>query len=86
MGVLRQNYPNPFRSATSIKYNIPERGNFKIDVIDMHGRVVDVLKKGNSSKGTYLVSWNATGKPDGFYFCRLRFKGHENIIKMQVKR
>ena len=34
------NYPNPFRSATTIEYSIPVPANVQITVHDVHGRTL----------------------------------------------
>ena len=34
------NYPNPFRSNTTIKYNLSKSSMVSIDILDLNGRVV----------------------------------------------
>src|SRR5690606_28549349 len=40
---LEPNSPNPFVNQTNISFNIPEAQNVKLEVIDMFGKVVNIL-------------------------------------------
>lgn len=63
---LEQNYPNPFRSSTTIEYAIEQTGPVRLEVINSIGVIVKVLVHQVQSPGTYNLSYspgdhNATG-------------------------
>lgn len=68
---LRQNYPNPFKSATTIKYGLPVSANVKLAVYDALGREVAVLVNGYVKAGEHQVKLNADNLDEGVYFYRL---------------
>jgi photosystem II stability/assembly factor-like uncharacterized protein len=72
---LEQNFPNPFNPNTNIKFSIPERGNVKLTVFDITGRVVTELVNGNMNAGNYEMNFNAMGISSGVYFYRIDVTG-----------
>ena len=81
--ILSQNYPNPFKTSTTIEYNLPEAGLVSIEVYDVLGRVVDVLKNENQSAGTHQIKWktNAT-TPVGLYLLRVTTAAGDQVLPM----
>jgi hypothetical protein len=73
--------PNPFNPATVIRYDVPEACATTLEIFDVSGRSLRVLKEGaHEAAGTHEVLWNgedAGGRPvpSGVYFCRLRAGG-----------
>ena len=69
--------PNPFRPATTIRYDLPRSGPVTLTIHDVSGRVVrHVLEGASQSAGTHFVPWS--GDDDGgriagsgVYFVRL---------------
>jgi len=75
---LHENYPNPFRDATTIEYDVPEQMSVRIAVFDVLGRRVATLVRGERSPGQYTVTWapeDRGGLASGVYFLRLRAGG-----------
>jgi hypothetical protein len=75
--LLCQNAPNPFRTATSIRYQLPSPGNVSIRVLDVSGRLIRELTKEEQQAGEHVVRWDgrdARGRlvPPGVYFYRLQ--------------
>jgi hypothetical protein len=73
---LGANYPNPFNPKTSIRFDMPERGEVELSIYDVAGRRVVTLLKGVMDGGHHEVDWaglDAKGKPvaSGIYFSRL---------------
>ena len=84
---LQQNFPNPFNPSTTIRYDLPEKGYVRLDVVDMLGRVVATLVENEQRAGTYQAIWNgksASGQPapSGVYFYRLESGNYRSIKKM----
>jgi len=63
--------PNPFNSATTIKFGITEPGHIVLEIVDINGRIVEKIIDGDRGSGWQSVVWNAAGFPGGVYFCRL---------------
>lgn len=76
---LSQNYPNPFRENTVIKYCVAFKTGVQITVFDADGRIIEKLVDGEKDPGTYEVEFKASrdhsGKirtlSDGYYFYRM---------------
>ena len=69
---LHPNYPNPFRSETTITYNLPEPGEVHVAVYDLMGRMVERLIDGWQPQGQMELVFNATELPSGVYVVELR--------------
>ena len=54
------NYPNPFNSFTTLRYDLPEDSFVNVTVYDMLGNVVNNLVNTNQSSGYKSVRWDAT--------------------------
>ncbi len=76
---LGQNYPNPFKEITKIKYCVAYKTKVKLTVYDSEYNIVEQLVNEEQNPGTYEVTFNAsadhTGKTriiaDGYYFYRM---------------
>jgi hypothetical protein len=69
--VLMQNYPNPFNPATTISYELSERGSVSLRVFDAVGRDVATLVNNEQAAGRYDVHFDARNLASGVYFYRL---------------
>ena len=52
------NYPNPFRSATTIEFALAEAGFVEIAIFDVLGRRVALLETEFRPAGTHRITWN----------------------------
>ena len=73
-------YPSPFRSETRVTFELPQRRNVKVEVVDVTGRKVRRLLDGSLRAGAHVLDWDArdeAGRPvaAGIYFVRLRSDG-----------
>jgi len=68
---LAQNYPNPFNPVTTISFEIPQRSNVKLEVVNVLGQRVTVLNDGELEAGRHSISFNASALGSGVYFYRL---------------
>ena len=73
---LGQNFPNPFRPATSIEYTLGERSSAVVGIYDATGRLVARLDEGVREAGTHRAEWDGRdvgGRVvgSGVYFYRL---------------
>ena len=70
---LRANYPNPFRSSTTIAYDMAKPGHVSIGVYDVLGRKVTSLVDDTRAANTYKVRWSPESHlANGIYFYQLR--------------
>lgn len=84
---LLQNYPNPFNPTTTISYSIPKPEKVTLEIFDILGQRVAVLKNENQSPGFYSVKWNGMNQngefvATGVYFYRLVAGGFVSVKKM----
>jgi len=84
---LKQNYPNPFSTRTTINYEVNEYSPILIRIFDLNGRVVKTLVNENQDQGKYSFVWN--GENDAgdevtgnIYFCRMISAGKSETIKL----
>jgi parallel beta-helix repeat protein len=88
IGLHVGNTPNPFSSATEIRFDLPKSGVVDLAVYDVRGRQVRRLLAGAVlAAGTHSAVWD--GRSDsgleaapGVYLCRIRVAGAEGLGKM----
>jgi hypothetical protein len=56
---LLQNFPNPFNSQTTIRYQLKGSSPIKIKIYDLLGQEVRLLVNQNQPAGFHTVKWNA---------------------------
>lgn len=81
---LNQNYPNPFKSSTSISYSIPVNSKVIIKVYDFAGREVETIEEGNRQAGTYSVLFDANQLPNGEYFYKFTANNFSETKKFVI--
>jgi PKD repeat protein len=69
---LFQNTPNPFNSATEIRFALPVASHVTLEVFNVRGARVSVVENKWYEAGIHSVNWNASGLASGVYYCRLR--------------
>ncbi|MCH8962836.1 MAG: T9SS type A sorting domain-containing protein [Bacteroidetes bacterium] len=66
-----QNFPNPFSSATTIRYSLPQAMDVRLTVFDGLGREVATLVEARQAAGVYEVPFTASRLPAGVYLYRI---------------
>jgi hypothetical protein len=69
---LEVNYPNPFKTSTTISYQLPESEDLVLTVVDVTGRAIKKLVNTHQTAGTHLVTWSVTNEQPGIYFYQLK--------------
>jgi flagellar hook assembly protein FlgD len=69
---LSQNYPNPFKEKTIIKYCIAFKTKVSITVSDFENKLIETLVQEEKEAGTYELTWNAENLPSGVYFYQIK--------------
>lgn len=81
---LYQNYPNPFNPSTAINFDIPKRGNIKLEIFDLSGKLIEELLNEEKTAGTYSVNFNAENLSSGVYIYKLTGTEFSQIRKMML--
>jgi hypothetical protein len=82
---LSQSYPNPFHSATTIRFQVPEATRVRIKIYDVRGRCVDTLVDEECPAGWHDVLFAGIGQDlselcSGIYFYRMETE-HFTCVK-----
>ena len=88
---LLPNHPNPFNPTTTIRFDIPQRGEVRLAIYDVTGRLVATLVNGPEEAGRLSYQWDAresTGEDaaSGIYFARLEAGEYVATRKMVLLR
>jgi hypothetical protein len=68
---LYQNYPNPFSSSTTVRYQLSAISTIKLSVYDILGREALTLVQGTRGPGYYSETMDCSKLASGIYFVRL---------------
>lgn len=60
--LLYQNFPNPFRSTTTIHYFINKPSDISLLIYDAYGRIVKMLENSDKASGDYYSVWDNMNK------------------------
>jgi hypothetical protein len=80
--VLYQNYPNPFKSMTEVRYHLPRAGSVLLQVSNLLGEVQVTLVNEEKPEGTYEVEFDAATLASGVYSYKLRAGSFVETKKM----
>jgi len=88
---LFQNFPNPFKDGTNIKYIILNDANVDLSVYNILGQKVNTLYNGFQTADLYTMRWDRRNKfgqvvSPGIYFLHIRAGGKSESRKMIVIR
>lgn len=67
---IKPAYPNPFNPSTQIVFALPERGEVRIRVYDITGRLVSVLANQTFDAGRHQLTFDAGRLASGVYLIR----------------
>jgi flagellar hook assembly protein FlgD len=85
---LSQNYPNPFKEKTVIKYCVAYKTKVQITVYNSEGKEIEKLVDEEKQPGTYEVDFSTCHSresgnlPDGYYFYRIEAGDYSSEKKM----
>lgn len=77
---LLQNTPNPFNPLTKIGFNLPVSADWKLDIYNVNGQLVQSYNGTNI--GHVDVSWDAANTASGIYFYKLTAGSFTETKKM----
>lgn len=84
-----QNYPNPFNPTTSIRFDLPEKRQVRVEVFSLLGTRIRLLADGELEAGSHVVQWDAQGEngigvATGLYICRVSAGDAVKSFKMTL--
>jgi len=65
------NYPNPFNPHTTFEFNIQNSMDYKISIINVLGKEIEIIHNGWINSGNHSITWNGEHLKSGIYFCKL---------------
>jgi len=81
---LAQNYPNPFKEKTIIKYCLPDRMKIKLEIFDSRGYKIKTLVDEVKEAGTYKETYISDTIENGEYLCKLETTNYFDTKRMIV--
>jgi uncharacterized delta-60 repeat protein len=82
---LYDNSPEPFSSTTTIRFDIPANYiNTRVSVIvyDLSGKEVTKIIDENVKSGSWIVNWDGSNYPRGYYLFQLHAEGFVQTKRM----
>lgn len=76
--IVYSNYPNPFNSSTTIEFQLPYAANVAIEVFNLVGQKVAILKNEFLPAGINRILFNAEGLASGIYLYNMKL-GKESL-------
>jgi hypothetical protein len=64
-------FPNPVNKSASFEFEISERGNYSLDIIDASGKIVQTTNLGNRTNGKHTVQLTTDQLSSGQYYYSL---------------
>lgn len=82
------NFPNPFKSSTSIGFNLDQDSKVSVDIYTINGdKVATILHTEKLNVGYHEINWNVINTlPAGIYVCRLQTEVLSVFRKMILTR
>jgi hypothetical protein len=82
-----RNYPNPFRSATTIAFTMPHEGPADLAIYDVNGREVAKLLDGSKlPAGPHAIRFDGAKLSAGAYWYRLKTDDRDEKKRMTIVR
>ena len=83
------NYPNPFKSSTTISLYNNQSGNVKLEIYNIKGQKVNTLIDSYMSPGKNEVYWNGTDEnrkevSNGVYFYKLNVNDETKAVRKML--
>ncbi len=85
------NYPNPFNSSTTIRYELSVPSNVHISIMNMLGQTVQILENTFKQSGTHAVQWDGKNEhglslPSGIYICKIQTPEYNQTLELMLIR
>ena len=89
--MLHQNYPNPFNSTTTISFDLPQKSEVELKIINLLGLEIRTLISDLYNPGHHIISWDGLNEegyslPSGVYIYQLKTNQFIQNCKMLLLR
>ncbi len=81
---LEQIAPNPIHNSTQIKFNITQKCDVLLQVLNSSGQLITTLAEGQKERGSYSIEWKPLHLPSGIYYVMLKSGELADIKKVVV--
>jgi hypothetical protein len=81
---LSQNYPNPFRIKTNIKYCLAYKTKVRILIFNTEGGLIETLVDEEKKGGTYEVEFYRNELTAGKYYYRMTAGNYSETKTIQI--
>ncbi len=81
---LFPNFPNPFNSSTTIRFDLAQEEFVNLSVFDIRGRLVTTLVSQTKRSGRHAISFDASDLASGLFFYKLETPSVSLVQKMLV--
>ncbi len=84
-------YPNPMQEMTTIKYQLPDNGIVRADIVNAGGQLIKTILWGSQYAGENILTWDATNAGgskvrNGIYFCRIQYQNQSEGVRLVLSR
>jgi S-formylglutathione hydrolase FrmB len=76
--------PNPVSDKLTISYQLKEAGTARVSILDLNGKLMEIVRSGFKPAGEYRLVRNISDYPQGVYLCRIQI-GNEMVTKKIIK-
>jgi hypothetical protein len=80
---VTQNYPNPTKGSTTVKFTLAETSNVSVEITNMVGQSVSVINHGRLAVGTHNIKLNVKDLTAGIYFYTVT-TGNQKVTKKMI--
>jgi hypothetical protein len=79
-------HPNPFSNTTTVSYKVETPSNISIELLNILGQTIEVLRNDYSDSGTYQLPLNVSNLTSGMYSVRMRSGSSSIVVPVWVIR
>ncbi len=79
-------YPNPANAGLAIPFALAAAGKVRLELLNLEGQRLEVLREGMLPRGSHLVRWDGGGRASGLYLVRLTAGGWTQSRKVVLLR
>ncbi len=78
-------YPNPFRGEAQISFELPDKGQVLLTILDGTGRQIEVLANQEMNEGQHTWNWNASSLDSGMYLLKMNYNNQQVVKRLIVE-
>ena len=75
-------YPNPSSEYVNISLSLKEAAQVKINIYDIHGKIVQTILNEKKSAGSFITTWNRSNIASGVYILEIDADGRKHNSKL----